>query len=49
MAREYQPCQFFRQVPNRLLKRYFSGKNVLSDVDFAKLTETRSRRSMRHG
>ncbi len=41
MAREYQPRQFFRQVPNRLLKQYFNGKNVLSEVDFTKLTETK--------
>jgi hypothetical protein len=41
MAREYQPRQFFRQVPNHLLKRYFDGKNVLSEVDVAKLSETK--------
>lgn len=41
MAREYQPRQFFRQVPNRLLKRYFDSKNVLREVDFAKLKETK--------
>lgn len=41
MAREYQPRQFFRQVPNRWLKRYFDGKNVLAEVDFAKLPETK--------
>lgn len=41
MAREYQPRQFFRQVPNHLLKRYFDGKNVLSEVDLTKLTETK--------
>lgn len=41
MAREYQPRQFFRQVPNRLLERYFSSRNALSEVDFAKLPETK--------
>ena len=41
MAREYQPRQFFRQVPNHLLKRYFDGKNMLSEVNFTKLTETK--------
>ena len=40
MAREYQPRRFFRQVPKRLLRRYFAGRNVLADVDFDALTET---------
>jgi hypothetical protein len=40
MAREYQPRRFFRQAPNRLLRRYFAGRNVLADVDFDALTET---------
>ena len=41
MAREYQPRQFFRQVSNGLLRRYFDGKKVLAEVDFTKLTETK--------
>jgi len=40
MARQYQPRRFFRQAPNRLLRRYFAGRNVLADVDFDALTET---------
>lgn len=38
MAREYQPRRFFRQVPNRMLGRYFAARNVLADSDA--LTET---------
>jgi hypothetical protein len=41
MAREYQPRRFFRNAPNRLLQQYFSRRNVLGDVDFRALTETR--------
>lgn len=40
MARDYQPRRFFRAAPNALLKRYFDGKGVLSEVDFAALKET---------
>ncbi len=41
MARQYSHKQFFRQVPNRLLARYFqSKKNVLEDIDFEELGET---------
>lgn len=40
MAQEYQPRRFFRNVPNRLLQRYFAARNVLSEVDFGALTET---------
>jgi hypothetical protein len=40
MAQEYQPRRFFRNAPNRLLRRYFAARNVLSAVDFGALTET---------
>ncbi len=41
MARQYSHTQFFRHVPNALLKHYFQIKhNVLQDVDFAKLKES---------
>jgi len=40
MAQEYQPRRFFRNAPNFLLRRYFAGHNVLSEVDFGALTET---------
>jgi hypothetical protein len=40
MAPEYQPRRFFRNAPNLMLQRYFAARNVLSEVDFAALTET---------
>jgi hypothetical protein len=41
MAQEYQPRRFFRNAPNLMLQQYFAARNVLSEVDFAALTETR--------
>jgi hypothetical protein len=41
MAQEYQPRRFFRKAPNRLLRLYFAARNVLSEVNFGALTETR--------
>jgi hypothetical protein len=41
MVQEYQPRRFFRNAPNRLLRRYFAACNVLSEVDFGALTETK--------
>jgi hypothetical protein len=35
-----QPRRFFRNAPNRLLRRYFAARNLLSEVDFGALTET---------
>lgn len=40
MAIKYQHRQFFRQVPNALLARYFVNRDSDLGVDFAKLTET---------
>ena len=41
MAQEYQPRQFFRNAPNRLLERLFCpARNMLSVVGFQTLTET---------
>jgi hypothetical protein len=35
MARQYSHTQFFRQVPNALLGRYFQNKhNVLQEIVF---------------
>ncbi len=39
MARHYSTKDFFRQVPNRLLARYFETHGVLADLDFATLKE----------
>lgn len=39
MARHYSTRDFFRQMPNALLARYFHGKNLLNDLDFAAIKE----------
>lgn len=41
MARHYSTRDFFRQMPNALLARYFAARGVLTEVDFAVLKETR--------
>ena len=41
MARHYSTREFFRQVPNALLKRYFDAKGVLAGFDFAAMTEAK--------
>ena len=41
MARHYSTRSFFRQIPNDLLARYFAGRGLLEEVDFAGLGETR--------
>lgn len=40
MTRHYSARDFFRQMPNALLARYFEVRGVLADVDFAALSET---------
>lgn len=35
MARHYSTRDFFRQMPNALLARYFADRNVLAGLDFA--------------
>jgi hypothetical protein len=42
MGRNYSTRDFFRQVPNRLLKRYFAAHGVLNAMDFAALKETQT-------
>lgn len=39
MARHYSTKDFFRQVPNALLARYFHEKNLFKDLDFAAMKE----------
>ena len=41
MGRHYSTRDFFRQMPNRLLARYFEGRGVLAELDFATIKETR--------
>jgi hypothetical protein len=41
MGRHYSTRDFFRQMPNRLLARYFAARGALAEVDFAALKETR--------
>jgi hypothetical protein len=40
MARHYSTRDFFRQMSNALLARYFQGRNLLGDLDFAAMKET---------
>lgn len=41
MARHYSTRDFFRQMPNALLARYFAGHAVFGEFDFAAMSETR--------
>jgi len=41
MGRQYSTRDFFRQMPNRLLSRYFEAHGALTDLDFAAMKETR--------
>jgi hypothetical protein len=40
MARHYTAKDFFRLMPNALLARYFQGREVLGDLDFANMKDT---------
>lgn len=40
MARHFSTRDFFRQMPNALLARYFQRRGVLGDLDFAAMKET---------
>lgn len=41
MGHHYSTREFFRQMPNRLLARYFAARNVLTDLDFGALKESK--------
>ena len=41
MARHYSTTNFFRQMPNALLARYFQRKGMLGDLDFSAMSETK--------
>ena len=40
MARHYSTRSFFRQMPNDLLARYFEGRGLFGELDFAAMKET---------
>jgi hypothetical protein len=40
MARHYSTRDFFRQMPNALLARYFHARRLFGDLDFAAMKET---------
>ena len=39
MARQYSTRNFFRQMPNALIARYFQGRELFGNVDFAAMKE----------
>jgi hypothetical protein len=41
MTRHYSTREFFRQMPNALLARYFEAHGVLAEMDFAALKEAK--------
>lgn len=41
MGRHYSTRDFFRQMPNRLLGRYFEAHGALTELDWAAMKETR--------
>jgi len=42
MAKHYTTMDFFRQIPNALLARYFQGQGLFADLDFAAMKEAKS-------
>ena len=42
MPRHYSTKDFFRQMPNALLARYFEGRGTLDTLDFSALSETKT-------
>ena len=41
MARHYSTRDFFRQMPNALLARYFKQRELFDNIDFAAMKETK--------
>jgi hypothetical protein len=41
MARHFSTKDFFRQIPNALLARYFHARGLFGDLDFSVMKETR--------
>lgn len=42
MGRHYSTRDFFRQMPNPLLARYFEGRGVLAELNFVAMKETQT-------
>ena len=40
MARHYSTKDFFRQIPNALLARYFDQRGLFGGLDFSGMKET---------
>ena len=40
MARHYSTKDFFRQIPNALLARYFHVRSLFCELDFSAMKET---------
>ena len=49
MARHYATRDFFRQMPNPLLARYFHARGVFADLDIAAMPEPQSESCGRPG
>lgn len=47
MARHYSTRDFFRQIPNQLLARYFHGQGLFADLDIAYMKETKTEKLFR--
>jgi hypothetical protein len=41
MTRHYSTKEFFRQMPNALLARYFQARGLFGDIDFSRMKETK--------
>ena len=39
MARHFSTKEFFRQMPNALLARYFQARDLFDDLEFSALKE----------
>lgn len=42
MSKHYSTKDFFRQIPNTLLERYFTDKGLMPDVEFAALPKSKT-------
>ena len=42
MARHYSVRDFFRQMPNAMLARYFERRRLFGELDFTAMKETRT-------
>jgi len=42
VSKHYSTKDFFRQIPNTLLERYFTDKGLMPDVEFAALPKSKT-------